>query len=118
MSLGNWSFAFEDFDREDLLHQLDNPEWQALQKIIDPFNYRLKLENTPKYSITCSGDPFFLERLFLHVDNSDVVTNIDVTNIQQSRYGPPPEIQRRIFWCNKYFFFRNFTGNEPKIDRK
>ena len=74
MSLGNWSFAFEDFDREDLLHQLDNPEWQALQKIIDPFNYRLKLENTPKYSITCSGDPFFLERLFLHVDNSDVVT--------------------------------------------
>ena len=81
MSLGNWSFAFEDFDREDLLHQLDNPEWQALQKIIDPFNYRLKLENTPKYSITCSGDPFFLERLFLHVDNSDFVTNIYVRNI-------------------------------------
>ena len=63
MSLGNWSFAFEDFDREDLMRQIDNPEWQALQKIIDPFNYRLKLENTPKYSITCSGDPFFLERL-------------------------------------------------------
>lgn len=62
MSLGNWSFAFEDFDREDLMHQMDNPEWQALQKIIDPFNYRLKLENTPKYSITCSGDPFFLKR--------------------------------------------------------
>ena len=85
MSLGNWSFAFEDFDREDLLHQLDNPEWQALQKIIDPFNYRLKLENTPKYSITCSGDPFFLERLIenkheLHVCNIDVVTNIDVAS--------------------------------------
>ena len=63
MSLGNWSFALEDFDREDLLAQLDNPEWQSLQKIIDPFNYRLKLENTPKYSISCSGDPFFLERL-------------------------------------------------------
>ena len=86
MSLGNWSFAFEDFDREDLLHQLDNPEWQALQKIIDPFNYRLKLENTPKYSITCSGDPFFLERLFLHVDNSDFVTNIYVRNILYVTY--------------------------------
>lgn len=60
MSMGNWTFAFEDFTREDLMAQLDDPVWQNLQQIIDPFNYRKKLANLPKYAISCSGDPFFL----------------------------------------------------------
>ena len=99
MSLGNWSFAFEDFDREDLLHQLDNPEWQALQKIIDPFNYRLKLENTPKYSITCSGDPFFLERFFktmleLYVGLfASYSCNVFLSNFE-AQFGPPKATQK------------------------
>ena len=42
------------------LTQLDDPVWQNLQKVIDPYNYRKKLANMPKYAVTCSGDPFFL----------------------------------------------------------
>ena len=55
MSLGNWSFAFEDFYRENITEQFDSEEWFQIQKIIDPFSYRKKLASVPTVAITCSG---------------------------------------------------------------
>jgi len=43
MSLGNWSFAFEDYFRENITEQIDTVEWFKLQKIVDPFSFRHKL---------------------------------------------------------------------------
>ena len=55
MSLENWSFAFEDFYRENITENFDSEEWFHLQQVIDPFSYRYKLANMPKVKIrrTC-----------------------------------------------------------------
>ena len=63
MSLGGWSFAFEDFYRENITTRFDTDEWFELQKIIDPFSYRKKLARLPKVPITCSGNKFWLQRI-------------------------------------------------------
>ena len=60
MMLGNWSFAYEDFYRENITQNIDTEEFFELIQHIDVFTYRKKLANMPIVAVTCSGDPFFM----------------------------------------------------------
>lgn len=114
MSLGNWSFAFEDFYRENITEQIDSDEWFSLQKIIDPFSYRHKLTNMPKVPVTCSGDPFFL------IDDSNYwLTRMSgethrylMGNCEHSTAGS--SLFNQNFYRSLLGYFRAVANNAPR----
>ncbi len=57
-NMGGWSFAIGDYTNEDLMADLDSPEFQELLAIIDPYSYRDRL-TMPKLVISATGDEFF-----------------------------------------------------------
>ncbi|QDZ23871.1 hypothetical protein A3770_11p63890 [Chloropicon primus] len=57
-NFGGWSFAIHDYTEENLMGELDSPEFQDLLDIIDPYVYRERL-TMPKLVITATGDEFF-----------------------------------------------------------
>jgi len=56
---GFYSKAIEDYQDMNIFARLDTPEGKALQKFIDPYEYRDRY-TMPKYLINSSGDQFFL----------------------------------------------------------
>jgi len=60
MSLGEWSFALDDYLKMNLMAHLHDPQFQLMADIIDPMVYRDSLAKIPKYLIVSSGDEFFL----------------------------------------------------------
>jgi PhoPQ-activated pathogenicity-related protein len=57
---GFYSQAIEDYGEMDIFSRLDTPEGQKLVKIVDPYEYRDRYANIPKFLINSSGDQFFL----------------------------------------------------------
>ena len=57
-NFGGWSFAVHDYTDEDLMAELDSPEFTDLLTIIDPFSYKDRL-TMPKLVISATGDEFF-----------------------------------------------------------
>jgi PhoPQ-activated pathogenicity-related protein len=57
---GFYSQAIEDYGEMDIFSRLGTPEGQKLIKIVDPFEYRNRYANIPKFLINSSGDQFFL----------------------------------------------------------
>ena len=57
---GFYSQAIGDYQEMKVFEQLDTPEGQALIKIVDPYEYRDRYANIPKFLINSSGDQFFL----------------------------------------------------------
>lgn len=60
---GFFSSALNDYVNHGLFpHKIGTPEYQAVLKIEDPFNYRQRaqLKGMPKYLVNASGDQFFL----------------------------------------------------------
>jgi PhoPQ-activated pathogenicity-related protein len=57
---GFYSKAIEDYGEMDIFSRLGTPEGQKLIKIVDPFEYRDRYANIPKFLINSSGDQFFL----------------------------------------------------------
>jgi PhoPQ-activated pathogenicity-related protein len=57
---GFYSQAIEDYGEMDIFSRLDTPEGQKLVKVVDPYEYRDRYANIPKFGINSSGDQFFL----------------------------------------------------------
>jgi len=57
---GFYSQAIGDYQALNVFDKLDTPEGQALIKIVDPYEYRDRYANIPKFLINSSGDQFFL----------------------------------------------------------
>jgi len=57
---GFYSQAIEDYGEMDIFSRLGTPEGQKLVAIVDPFEYRDRYANIPKFLINSSGDQFFL----------------------------------------------------------
>ena len=54
-----WSFAFEDYFEMNITNRLDDPSFDTLMEIIDPFSYRDKIL-MPKLVVDGTMDEFFL----------------------------------------------------------
>jgi PhoPQ-activated pathogenicity-related protein len=57
---GFYSQAIEDYGEMDIFSRLDTPEGQKLVAVVDPYEYRDRYANIPKFLINSSGDQFFL----------------------------------------------------------
>ncbi len=80
---GFWAPAVKDYENKDIMSWRKSPEYTALMKIVEPFEYRNRL-NMPKYIVNSAGDQFFLpdssqfyfddlkgEKYLRYVPNSD-----------------------------------------------
>ena len=47
-SLGGWTFAFKDYYELNITANLDTPEFNALQNIVDPYSKKVVLKMTFK----------------------------------------------------------------------
>ncbi len=57
---GFYSQAIADYGEMKVFEQLDTPEGQTLIKIVDPYEYRDRYADIPKFLVNSSGDQFFL----------------------------------------------------------
>jgi len=57
---GFYSQAIEDYGQMDIFSRLDTLEGQMLIKVVDPYEYRDRYADIPKFLINSSGDQFFL----------------------------------------------------------
>jgi PhoPQ-activated pathogenicity-related protein len=58
-SLGFWAPAVDDYEKEGIMNWMDTPEYAALMKIVEPYEYRDRY-TMPKLTINATGDQFFL----------------------------------------------------------
>ena len=58
-SLGGWTFAFGSYYTENITSYVDSPQLTLMQKQVDPYFYRDRLD-MPKLVINAAGDEFFL----------------------------------------------------------
>ena len=58
-SLGFWAPAVGDYQRMGIMNWNDTPEYAALMKIVEPYEYRNRY-TMPKLMINATGDQFFL----------------------------------------------------------
>jgi len=56
---GAWSDAVKDYDQQGIMDWMGTPQFRALMKIEEPFEYRDRL-TLPKLIVNASGDQFFL----------------------------------------------------------
>ncbi len=56
---GFWAPAVGDYQAMRLMDRLNDPRWDALMKIEDPYSYRSRL-TMPKFIVNAAGDQFFL----------------------------------------------------------
>ena len=56
---GAYSMAVLDYVISGNVNWIDTPEWDALMDIVEPYEYRSRL-NLPKYILNSTGDEFFL----------------------------------------------------------
>ncbi|HMF60478.1 MAG TPA: PhoPQ-activated pathogenicity-related family protein, partial [Vicinamibacterales bacterium] len=77
---GDWSDAVLDYVDQGIMNWLDTPEFKALMRIEEPYEYRDRL-TMPKFIINASGDQFFLP------DSSSFYFN-DLRGEKHLRYVP------------------------------
>jgi len=56
---GEWSEAVKDYTQQGIMNWMGTPQFRALMKIEEPYEYRNRL-TLPKYLVNASGDQFFL----------------------------------------------------------
>jgi len=56
---GDWSDAVKDYTQQGIMNWMGTPQFRALMKIEEPYEYRDRL-TMPKYLLNASGDQFFL----------------------------------------------------------
>jgi PhoPQ-activated pathogenicity-related protein len=56
---GAWSDAVKDYVDQGLMDRINTPEFQALMRIEEPYEYRERL-TMPKFIVNAAGDQFFL----------------------------------------------------------
>src|SRR6266498_2231079 len=77
---GFWAPAVGDYTRMRIMDWTETPEYRALRKIEDPYEYRQRL-TMPKFIINAAGDQFFLP------DSSQFYFN-DLPGVKYLRYVP------------------------------
>ena len=77
---GGWAPAIQDYVNMGVMDRLTTPEFGALMKILDPYEYRARL-TLPKFMINASGDQFFLP------DSSQFYFD-DLLGVKYLRYVP------------------------------
>jgi PhoPQ-activated pathogenicity-related protein len=67
---GGWTFAFKDYmEAGNITKFLDDPNFEAMMKLVDPVNYVKRLERLPKLVLVASDDEFMMmewTRLWWH----------------------------------------------------
>jgi len=58
-SLGFWAPAVDDYEEMGIMEWMDTPEYAALMKIVEPYEYRHRY-TMPKLMMNATGDQFFL----------------------------------------------------------
>lgn len=58
-SLGFWAPAVDDYEKEGIMNWMGTPEYAALMRIVEPYEYRNRY-TMPKLMINATGDQFFL----------------------------------------------------------
>lgn len=58
-SLGFWAPAVDDYEEMHIMDWMDTPEFAAMMKIVEPYEYRRRY-TMPKLMINATGDQFFL----------------------------------------------------------
>src|SRR5437870_9107850 len=56
---GPWSDAVKDYEQQGIMNWMGTPQFRALMKIEEPYEYRDRL-TLPKFIVNASGDQFFL----------------------------------------------------------
>ena len=56
---GEWSDAVKDYTQQGIMNWMGTPQFRALMKIEEPYEYRDRL-TLPKYLLNASGDQFFV----------------------------------------------------------
>jgi hypothetical protein len=56
---GAWSNAVKDYEQQGIMNWMGTPEFHALMRIEEPYEYRQRL-TLPKFMVNASGDQFFL----------------------------------------------------------
>ncbi|MBN2327869.1 MAG: PhoPQ-activated pathogenicity-related family protein [Candidatus Omnitrophica bacterium] len=77
---GFWAPAIGNYVEMDLMKHLGEPKFQALMKIVEPYEYRARF-TMPKYMINASGDQFFIP------DSSQFYYD-DLPGVKHIRYVP------------------------------
>lgn len=57
---GGWSFALDDYTKENVTHFLNKPTFAQMAAIIDPAVYADRFVDIPKIMVTTTGDEFFI----------------------------------------------------------
>ncbi len=84
---GFWAPAVGDYTAEKIMEWSGSPQYEALMKIVEPFEYRSRL-TMPKYVVNATGDQFFLP------DSSQFYWD-ELTGPKYLRYVPNAEHSMR-----------------------
>jgi PhoPQ-activated pathogenicity-related protein len=105
---GAWSNAVKDYQEQGLLDRLNTPEFKALMRIEEPWEYRARL-TMPKLILNASGDQFFLP------DSSRFYFD-DLRGEKHLRYVPNADhsLARSDALENIHAFFATIVWNTPR----
>jgi PhoPQ-activated pathogenicity-related protein len=59
-SLGNWTFALEDYRNENVTDMIGTADMDYLVSVVDPLSYVDELKNIPVLAVNAANDEFFL----------------------------------------------------------
>ncbi|UJR29021.1 hypothetical protein I4U23_010238 [Adineta vaga] len=59
-SLGGWTFAFNDYHAQNITRYMDNPSFDKLAQMVDPYAYFDRYSKMKIFQIQGAGDEFFL----------------------------------------------------------
>ncbi|MFN7928158.1 MAG: PhoPQ-activated pathogenicity-related family protein [Blastocatellia bacterium] len=80
---GYFAPAVGDYETEGIMNRTETPEYKALMKIVEPYEYRQRM-TMPKFMINATGDQFFLPDSWQFYYN-------DLPGVKYLRYVPNAE---------------------------
>jgi PhoPQ-activated pathogenicity-related protein len=109
---GAWSDAVEDYVEHRIFDWIGTPQFRALMKIEEPYQYRDRL-TLPKFLVNASGDEFFLP------DSSQFYFN-DLRGETQLRYVPNTghSLDKTDAIASVHAFYASVVRGSPRPDVK
>lgn len=105
---GFWAPAIQDYERMGIMSWMGTPEFRALLKIVEPYEYRERF-TMPKLIVNSAGDQFFLP------DSSQFYFD-DLPGEKHLRYIPNTDHSLRNSDAAETLtaFFESIIGNRPR----
>ena len=109
---GAWSEAVKDYTEQGIMNWMGTPQFRALMKIEEPYEYRDRL-TMPKYLVNASGDQFFLP------DSSQFYFD-DLRGEKHVRYEPNAShsLEKTDAQENLQTFYAMIVKNTPRPQMK